>query len=218
MRTKTKRIGLLGGTFDPPHNGHVSIARSFLESGKIDQLWIVVSPDPPHKSGEFITDFDTRYRLCKAAFKDTRKVKVTRIEFHLPPPHYTVKTLAYLNKTHPDYNFYWCLGGDSLSDFEHWYKYRKILSLSELLVARRPNSNFDHLDPIILKHSHFVDHTPIELSSTEIRHRVADGGSIAGDVPPNVETIIKERELYRHLGNGNEQPQSSSAEAEKRKS
>jgi nicotinate-nucleotide adenylyltransferase len=146
-----------------------------------------------------ITDFDTRYRLCKAAFKDTRNVKVTRIEAHLPPPHYTVKTLAYLNKTHPDYKFYWCLGGDSLSEFEQWYKYRKILTLSELLVARRPDDSFNHLDPIILKHVHFVDHTPIELSSTEIRHRVSAGGSIAGDVPPNVETIIKERGLYQNL-------------------
>jgi nicotinate-nucleotide adenylyltransferase len=197
MRKKIKRVGLLGGTFDPPHNAHVAITNSFLKSGLIDQLWIVVSPNPPHKPDGELTDFDTRYRLCSAAFKDTRNVKVTRIEYHLPPPHYTVRTLTYLKKTHPNYKFYWCMGGDSLADFESWHKYRKILTLSDLLVAKRPDTNYDHLDPTILQKCHFVDHTPLKISSTEVRQKVAKDESIAGDVPPNVETIIKERGLYR---------------------
>lgn len=196
MNKKKSGIGLLGGTFDPVHNGHISISSSFLDSGYLKELWILLTPDPPHKLHREFTDFHTRFDMLKAAFRDYPNVRISDLEKNLPKPSYTVQTLSHLVNKNSGEKFYLCMGEDSLAGFKGWYKWRNILSYCKLLVAERP-SGHAKIDPIIEEHALFIPHEPIEISSTEIRKRIKAGNEISRYVPRDVEDIIRKRNLYK---------------------
>ncbi|MDX1672597.1 MAG: nicotinate (nicotinamide) nucleotide adenylyltransferase, partial [Balneolaceae bacterium] len=167
-------IGLLGGTFDPVHNGHLAIARSFLSHTLIEQLWVILSPDPPHKTDLPRAPFERRLEMLEAAFGEFNGVKISTIEQNLSRPSYTIQTVRHLKKKYPEQPFYLCIGEDSLREFHTWYRYRDLLKECELLVARRPGLSSEDVDQEIMDRAHFVDHQPVEVSSTEIRNRIAE--------------------------------------------
>lgn len=191
------RIGLLGGTFDPVHNGHLSIAESFITSGFIDQLWILLTPDPPHKTNQERTVFELRLEMLKLAFQGIYKVKVLTIENELPRPSYTHRTISYLKRLYPEKKYLLCIGGDSLRTFHTWKDYQTILDEVELLVANRPGEILSGVAPEILQKVTMVDHEEIKDSSTEVKERIKMGESIAHLVPAPVEGIIIEKGLYK---------------------
>ena len=199
MKGRPKGIGLFSGSFDPVHNGHVAIAKSFLKSGYLSELWILLTPDPPHKSEKKLTDYDIRLSMLKAAFKSMDKIHLSSIENKLPNPSYTVRTLRYFYNQYIGRQFYLCLGEDSVKNFSKWQNWKEILSYCDLLAARRPSIENIELDEEIAKQTHFVPHEPIDISSTEIRQRVAEGKSITHFVPYTVEKIIHDENLYQHL-------------------
>lgn len=190
-------VGLMGGTFDPVHNGHVSIAKSFVESGLIDELWILLTPYPPHKKNEDHSDYSLRLEMLKNAFEGFSNLKISTIENKLPKPSYTVRTIRYFKKKHPDKRFYFCMGEDSLSQFHNWKKSDEILEECNLLVAHRPEATHEDVDPEILSKVRFVDHEPVDISSTMIRKRLRAGKSISELVPDKVNEIIEKKNLYR---------------------
>lgn len=195
--TKSKSgIGLLGGTFDPVHNGHISISKSFLDSGYLKELWIILTPDPPHKQHRDFTGFNTRFEMLKGAFREYSNIRISDLEKKLPKPSYTVQTLSHLAGNNPDEKFYLCMGEDSLAGFEEWHKWREILTYCNLLVAERPA---DHVkfNPVIEEHAFFIPHEPIEISSTEIRKRIKTGKDISRYVPAEVDDIIRKKNLYK---------------------
>lgn len=196
MNDNKPGIGLLGGTFDPVHNGHISIAKSFRQSKYLNELWILLTPDPPHKPDLPVAGFDIRYKMLQAAMNGYDDIKISDIERKLPKPSYTVQTLAHLNNEYPDKNFYLCMGEDSLAGFKSWHKWQEILRYCMLLVAERPNGHAK-FDTLIEKHAYFIPHDPIEISSTEIRKRIASGKDITRFVPGKVEDIINKYNLYR---------------------
>lgn len=196
MSKKKSGIGLLGGTFDPVHNGHISIAKSFLDSGYLKELQVILTPDPPHKQHRVFTGFKTRFDMLKAAFREYTNVKISKLEKKLPKPSYTVQTLSHLTAKNPGETFYLCMGEDSLAGFKEWYKWREILTYCNLLVAERPNGHAK-FNSVIEEHAFFIPHEPIEISSTEIRKRVQAGKEISRYVPPPVEEIIRQKNLYR---------------------
>ncbi len=189
------RIGLFGGTFDPVHNGHLSIARSFLNSGLIDELWVLLTPHPPHKESD-LSSYETRYNMLQKTFGDMGKVSVSTIENKLPKPSYSVQTVRHLKAEYPDHTFYFCMGEDSLAQFNTWKFYTEILKECELLVARRPGVTHEEVEDQILSRTHFVDHTPKDISSSQIRELVAGGDSIENLVPDHVVKIIEKEQLY----------------------
>ncbi|MDZ7660232.1 nicotinate (nicotinamide) nucleotide adenylyltransferase [Fodinibius sp.] len=197
MSSQQTSIGLLGGSFDPVHNGHLSIAESFLESDLLDELWILLTPDPPHKIDRAQADYQLRLEMLQAAFKDFDNVNVSDIEKQLPQPSYTIQTLEYLKDQYPDNTFYLCIGGDSLRDFKQWKNWSKILDHTDLLVAQRPSTDNNKIDNFLKDHVHYVDHDPIKISSTTIRDAVANGDDISGLVPSSVKGIIENEQLYR---------------------
>lgn len=197
MTAPQKSIGILGGSFDPVHNGHVAIAKSFLGSDLIDELWVLLAPDPPHKTGRAQTDYQLRLKMLQAVFKDFDEVKVSDLEKQLPQPSYTIQTLQHLENKYPNSTFYLCIGGDSLRDFKKWKDWQKILEYSDLLVAQRPSADTKNIDKSLRDHVHFVDHDPIQVSSTMVRNAVADGNDISGLVPLSVKNIIDKEQLYR---------------------
>ena len=199
MRDDTKCIGLFGGTFDPVHNGHLSIAKSFLNSGIIDELWILLNPSPPHKPDETFAPFEIRLQMLRTAFQPIEKTKISDLEAKLPKPTYTLQTVAHLTKNYPNHTFYLCMGKDSYLHFNTWHKWRSILEYCNLLVAERPtNKDQDKtITPVIKKKTTFVEHTKVDISSTHIRKALANGESIDHLVPENVADIIRDNQLYR---------------------
>jgi len=188
-----KRVGIFGGSFDPVHNGHIQIAKSFLNSGLIQTLLIILSPSPPHKTEKSQSDYSHRFKMLKLAFKDMPDIEVSDLESILPKPSYTVQTIEYLKENYPEKLFYLCMGEDSLRDFHEWYHYKEILQLVNLLVASRPNIESSGVDPEILEQVIFVDHDPVDVSSTKIRQSEKNEME---HLPEPVDRYIKKHNLY----------------------
>lgn len=184
----------MGGSFDPVHCGHVRIAKSFLKSGLIDELLIVLSPHPPHKQDQKQADFSHRFKMLKLAFHDMKNVTISDLERNLNKPSYTIQTIDYLQSEHPNTLFYLCVGEDSLRHFDQWHKYREILQKVDLLVAERPGFDQTDVDEEILEHAVFVEHHPYSISSTSVREA---GGIVKEDLPNAVADYIEKNNLYR---------------------
>lgn len=191
------RIGLFGGTFDPVHNGHVSIARSFLNSGLIDELWVLLTPFPPHKNEQNHVSYQTRLTMLKSALGDLDHIKIVTVEKDLPKPSYTYQTIHHLIEQFPNHTFYYCMGQDSLVNFHMWKFYDKILDQVDLIVAQRPGEHLDNVTMKILKQTVFVDHEPINISSSEIREYNKLGQPIDHLIPEAVFQIINQDQLYQ---------------------
>jgi len=189
-----KRIGLFGGSFDPVHHGHIEAVESFLNSGLIDEIWILLTPDPPHKTDQKKTDFEHRYNMLKLAFQESESTKISDIENELPKPSYTLRTIYHLKEKYPEYTFFLCLGEDSLQSFHKWHKYDEILEECSLIAVDRPGSDHSDVDSNILKKTIFVDHKPVDISSTEIR-QTSDSSSL-DNLPDEVQKYIQKNNLY----------------------
>ncbi len=191
------RIGLFGGTFDPVHSGHVALVNSFLKSGLIDELWILPSPDPPHKTDKNITPFEHRKKMLDLLFENADQVLINDIEQKLPLPSYTIQTIQYLKQKYPEHQFYLCIGGDSIANFDSWYKADRIAEECDILVAERPDSGTDTTDNRFLQRATFVEHTPVKVSASSLRTRLAENSDKpTDDIPSEVMAYIREQGLY----------------------
>lgn len=197
MALSETAVGLFGGSFDPVHRGHISIAESFLNASHISELWVMLTPESPHKQREEKTSYNLRFEMLQLAFADVKNAEVSDFEQQLSPPYYTVNTLRELKKTFKDKRFFLCMGEDSLIDFESWHRWEEILEYCELLVARRPSYDVKKLNNTIRENTNFVSHEPMDISSTEIRKKVREGKKIDGLVPTRVEEFILDRKLYK---------------------
>lgn len=191
-------VALLGGTFDPPHVGHVALARAALAELPIDRVVVVPLGEAPHKAVE--TDAETRLRLAEAAFADEPRVEVSRHELERPGPSYTVDTARWAAGELGDPIF--LVGADEFADFLTWREPETILELARVAVAVRPGSDAARLDRVrtrLARPDRVVElpFTPLDVSSTEIRERVANGEPIDGLVPPAVARLVAELGLYR---------------------
>lgn len=190
------RVGLFGGTFDPVHNGHLSIAQSFIDSGLLDELWVLLTLYPPHKQQIHQTSYENRLKMLEAAFKNMDRLTINTIESKLPKPSYSIHTIRYLEQKYPDAKFYYCMGEDSLTKFHTWKYYDEILEECELLVAKRPGVEHQNVKQEILDRTHFVEHTPLDISSSQIRELVSKGKPVSELVPEKVSRIIEKEQLY----------------------
>lgn len=193
-----KRIGILGGTFNPVHEGHISIARSFLKSNLIHRLLITPALIPPHKTGKPSVSFFHRFEMLNIAFRHDEKIIISDVEENLPAPSYTINTLEYLQKKHPDTLFYLCMGEDSLAGFASWYKYDRLLGKTILLVAERPGVDRLDIKNEIRENSIYVEHQPIDISSTKIRTNELNMAQLRKMkwIPDEVVSYIDKHHLY----------------------
>lgn len=191
------RIGIFGGAFDPVHHGHVQIANSFLESNIIDKLLILPTPASPHKDTSEQTAFRHRYDMLKLAFQQNRRIVVSDLETQLSKPSYTLRTIEYLQKTNPEVIYYLCIGEDSLTSFNKWWKYDEIIKRVPLVVASRPDADSSDVSQSVLDRTLFVDHSDIDISSTQIRERARESDSRLSNLVPNVVAqFIFKKNLY----------------------
>lgn len=192
----TERIGIFGGAFDPVHDGHISIALSFLKSNIIHRLLILPTPDPPHKKKEELASFQHRLRMLELAFNHIENTTVSDLESRLPSPSYSLQTLNYLLKELPATTCYICIGEDSLTDFKSWYHYEEILEKCCLLVAERPGYDKSIVQDDILERTIFVEHEPVPVSSTEIRSSASGSDVLQLSLPDQVREYISGNNLY----------------------
>jgi nicotinate-nucleotide adenylyltransferase len=198
-----ERVGLFGGTFDPPHVGHLILAaeaRSQLELTRV--LW-TVTPDPPHKQDQVITPLEHRLAMVKLAIEDEPSFELSDIELNRPGPHYTLDTIRLLAEQNPGAEIVPILGGDSLNDLPSWHKPKEILYAAHWVgVMRRPGetANLQELErqlPGISSKIHYVDAPLLEIASREIRSRAASGKPYRYYLPEPVYEYIEQHHLYQ---------------------
>ena len=190
-------IGLLGGTFNPPHNGHVALAREAVEKLQLDTLLVVPTGQTPDKPVE--VDAETRLRLAEAAFGDLPRVEVSRMELERKQPSYTLDTVMWACEEWGDVMF--VVGADRFADFMTWRQPNDVLRYARLGVATRPGYPREKLNAVLDQVEQpervtFFDIEPLPISSTEIRDRVARGEAIDGLVPSSVAGLIADLGLY----------------------
>jgi len=193
------KIGIFGGSFDPIHTGHAIIAQHIISSGMVDRLWFMVSPVNPLKQGKVRQVADTdRLRMVEMVSRPMEGVETSAFEFTMPRPSYTIDTLNALQAKFPNDEFYLVTGGDNWQIFNKWRNSEEILAKYHLLIY--PRLGYEVNIPDSLKDRvTLVDAPIIELSSTEIRDRLANGLSVRYYVPDEVHDFIERKQLYRNL-------------------
>jgi nicotinate-nucleotide adenylyltransferase len=190
--------GLLGGTFDPPHNGHLALARAALNELGLDRLVVMVAGRPPHKETE--TDPETRYRLASAAFAELPDVELPRDELDRPGFGYTVDTVRELERRFGDVVV--VVGGDMFASYPTWREPDRILEHARLAVAARPGTSSQDFDDVLGQLNRpervmFFDMPAIDISASEVRRRVAAREPYDDLVPSAVARLIEELGLYK---------------------
>lgn len=197
------RLGIFGGTFDPPHIGHLILAAESAEQLGLDRVLWVITPDPPHKTGAPISPLDVRLRLLTAALDADPRFEISRVDIDRPGPQYAVDTIQILRKEYPGSELFYLLGGDSLHDLPRWHApQRFIASLDGIGVMHRPGDRVDlggveRFLPGLAVKTHFVEAPLLEIASRDIRERVRQGRHFRYFVPDAVYSLIQELRLYQ---------------------
>ncbi|MCC7451134.1 MAG: nicotinate-nucleotide adenylyltransferase [Anaerolineae bacterium] len=195
-------IGVFGGTFDPPHVGHLILAESACDALDLSQVLFVPAADPPHKHTLAITPIQHRLAMLQTAIANNPRFVISDVDLARPGPHYTADTLRILREQHPAATLYFLLGGDSLYDLPTWREPDKIIAQAKLAVMRRPGADIDvsRLEaqlPGIAGCVVFVDAPMIGISATTLRERMRRGHSIRYQVPEAIERYITDHQLYK---------------------
>lgn len=189
MAATTRQIGLYGGSFNPIHTGHIALAQQLLRTASLDEVWLMVSPQNPLKqqAGDLLAD-ERRLELARAALAHEPGIVACDYEFHLPRPSYTWNTLQALAADYPHHTFALIIGADNWAHFDRWHRAADILSHHRIIIY--PRSGWP-VEPAQLPPNITLVRTRLyDVSSTEIRRRVAEGQPITGLVPPCIEQQV----------------------------
>lgn len=195
--THQKKIGILGGTFDPIHMGHLVLAEEVKEKLRLDEVIFIPCLQPPHKTKRKLSPAKDRFRMTQLSIEGNRSFSVSDIELKRGGLSYTVDTLRQLKEIHPRSQIYFLTGSDILEEIHTWREPEEIYQLAKMVIATRPG--FDRIDPKnrFAKKSTIVEITGVDISSSQIRERVKKGQSIKYLVPSRVEEYIKKKKLYK---------------------
>ena len=188
------RTGIFGGSFNPIHKGHISLAKQLREKAGLDEVWLMVSPQNPLKASADLLDDEIRMQMVRLAVEGEEGIIASDYEMHLPKPSYTWNTLQSLKQDYPDREFVLMIGGDNWQLFDKWYHADEILNNFQVVVYPRSEecgvgSENGH-NPMIIQAD------LIDISSTEIRERIKAGKGINRLVPKAVAEYINKNKLY----------------------
>lgn len=190
-----RRIGIFGGSFNPIHVGHALIASYIVESGAVDTLWLMVSPQNPLKENSGLASDYHRLRMTELVSRRIENVITSAFEFDLPKPSYTIDTLNALQEKFPDDEFYLVIGADNWCLFDKWKAGEEIITKYHILIY--PRRGYDIVIPEKYSDRVEVVNAPlIEVSSTLIRERLAQMKSVSFYVSEAVEKYILKNKLY----------------------
>ncbi|HIF49282.1 MAG TPA: nicotinate (nicotinamide) nucleotide adenylyltransferase [Cytophagales bacterium] len=180
-------IGLFFGTFNPIHNGHTHISKEVLNSKRVNEIWLIVSPQTLFKKSSIILDKNIRINMVNNAVKNLKNIYSSSIEFELEKPNYTVNTLNFLSSNYSENNFKIIIGEDNLESFDTWKDSDFIKKKYELIVYPRRKKEIS---------KELFDGELIKISSTDIRKKIKNKESINNLVPENVEKEILKNGYY----------------------
>lgn len=217
MSKARARLGVLGGTFDPVHRGHIAAAEQVASAFVLDRVLLVVSARPPHKDEAAHAGVDDRLAMLRAAAAEHPRLEASELEVRRPGASYTVDTLRDLAKTHPGTELFLIVGIDAWREVDTWRDPQRLLGLANVIVTSRPGVDFPRnavippvvggtdccYDPSISSYVHRSGHrlaaheiVGVETSSTDIRRRVRQRLPFEHLVPPPVADYIRHRGLY----------------------
>jgi len=199
------KIGIMGGTFDPIHNGHLMLGEYAYKQFGLDLIWFMPNGNPPHKSNESIeSQTKNRVEMVKRAISGTEYFSLQPYEVENKEVHYSYKTMDYFKKSYPEHEFYFIIGADSLFSIEKWVHPEILLKKCVILAAYRDEKGTEEMLAQIayLNQKYHADirllNTPnVDISSSEIREKLKEGQSIQGSVPDKVYAYIEENQLYK---------------------
>ena len=188
-----QRVAVFGGSFDPIHNGHLALAGEVVSRGLADEVWLMVTPQNPHKQDKILSDERLRFQMAQLAVEGMDGVKACDFEFSLPRPSYTLTTLTALDEAFPDKEFCLLIGADNWEKFDRWYKGDEILSRSGIIVYPRGSEG----EPPLPSGVRWLPAKLYDISSTMVRAAVAAGNDITGLVPATVVRFINDNKMYK---------------------
>lgn len=199
-----KNIGIMGGTFNPIHKGHLVLAEKAYEQFKLAQVLFMPSKKPPHKELKHIISDEHRVNMISIAIASNPHFALSTLELSREGTTYTVDTLEYLAMNEPDVNFYFIIGGDSLFQLETWRETAKILKLAKVVASSRYNlsnecilNQIHHLNSTYNSDIELLEIPTIDISSKHIRESIINCQPISNYVPELVEQYIYDHNLYR---------------------
>lgn len=199
----TKRLGIYGGTFDPPHLGHLILAETAADALDLHTVLFAPAADPPHKlATEIRARAEHRVRMAELAISDNVRFDLSRVDVDRPGPHYSVETLKLLREEFPGAELYFMIGGDSLRDLPKWSRPDELITLARLAVMRRPGASpdLDALEqqiPGLRARVDWVTAPLIDIAASDIARQIAAGRSVRYQVLDPVLAYINEHGLYR---------------------
>ena len=209
-----KKIGLLGGTFDPVHYGHLQLAESALKECRLDKVVFIPSAQPPHKNSAAVTPFKHRLAMLTLAGEGIDGFECNAIEGLLPKPSYTIDTLRALREYyHSDCRLYFMIGADAFLDILTWKLHQEVLDSVNIILSRRKGYKEAQLSDLLRKLGYktgdspcywtdgkkdvyILEKTPEDLSSSEIRRKIGQGGAVQLFLPKAVIEYIQKHKLY----------------------
>ncbi len=198
------RLGVIGGTFDPPHCGHLVLAEDAHVQLRLDRVLFVLAGQPPHKPGRPITPVHHRVAMVEVAIADNPAFALSRVDLDRPGPHYTVEMLALLRQEHPEAELFFLMGGDSLAEFPAWRDPAGIVRQARLAVMQRPGyepdlAALERTVPGIRERLVWLDAPYLDIASSDLRRRARGGLPLRYLVPLPVEDYIHAHRLYRAI-------------------
>ena len=196
-------LGLFGGTFDPPHLGHLILAAEARARLGLDRLLWVLTPDPPHKQGLPITPLEHRLAMVQLALAGAPEFELSRLELDRPGPHYALDTVRLAQAQFPGSPVIYLMGGDSLHDLPTWHCPAELVAACAALgVMRRPGDALDlpaleRVVPGVTAKVRFVEAPQVDIAAHEIRRRIAAGEPYRYFLPPAVLNYVEIHQLYR---------------------
>lgn len=192
------KIGILGGTFNPIHNGHLINAQYLKDDYSLDSILFIPSKHPVHKELEGNVTPEDRYEMTRLAVQDNDDFDVSRIEIEREDESFTIITIKELIELYKEASFYLILGSDAFNEVDTWRDYTELVELVSFIVMRRHGSK-EHNKEIIERAEEviFADNPVVEISSSQIRNKIRIGKSIRYLVPSKVEEYIYKRGLYK---------------------
>ncbi|MCH5333401.1 MAG: nicotinate-nucleotide adenylyltransferase [Agathobacter sp.] len=207
-----RRLGILGGSFDPIHNGHMHMAVSACRYFDLSEVWLVPAGHSPNKNEAGMTAAEHRFRMCELAAAGAEGIRASRLELDCAERSYTYRTLERLKADMPSTELYFIMGGDSLDYFDQWVKPERICELATILVVPRDSfetealrAKIKELQSLFPCRVEIVPVSLVPLSSTSLREELGAGRADPGDFPGGVYAYIKEHGLYQPRNKGKEE-------------
>lgn len=186
-----KKIGIIGGTFDPPHHGHLLIANEVYDALELDEVWFLPNQIPPHKQDRSITSVEDRLNMLQLAIQQEEHFSICLEELNREGPSYTYDTMLQLTKKHPEMQFYFIIGGDMVEYLPKWYNIDKLLQLVTFVGVARPGYTLRTPYPIAT-----IEIPEFAISSSIVRERFAKKKTCKYLLPEQVQSYIERNGLY----------------------